>query len=143
VTICSSHCGVGTLFHGFGREFGRAFSTSNGRDRDTYSEVLDLQWNIAELNCPSTVKTQGFELFRMLRRLTAVVVIWMSLLGAAFQHSRARWPHRLTLRSGGHLVALRRRRGLLAAAGWSRRRCAVHSDPRRFRVSQQTQSRVA
>jgi len=86
VTICSSHCGVGTLFHGFGREFGRAFSTSNGREpRHGTPRVLDLQWNIAELNCPSTVKTAGdLELLRMLRRLTAVVVIWMSLLGAAF-----------------------------------------------------------
>jgi hypothetical protein len=70
----------------FGCGFGRAFSTSNVREpRHGTPRVLDLQWDIAELNCPCTVNTAGnLELLRMLRRLTAVVVIWMSLLGAAF-----------------------------------------------------------
>jgi hypothetical protein len=70
----------------FGCEFGRAFSTSNVREpRHGTPRVLDLQWDIAELNWLCTVNTAGnLELLRMLRRLTAVVVIWLSLLGVAF-----------------------------------------------------------
>jgi hypothetical protein len=77
---------LGTPFQALGCEFGGAFSTSNRRDpRHGTPRVLDLQWNIAELNWLGTVNTAGnLELLRMLRRLTALVVIWMSLLGAAF-----------------------------------------------------------
>ena len=47
--------------------------------------LLDLQWDIAELNQPCTVNAAGnLELLRMLRRLAALAVIWMSLLGVAF-----------------------------------------------------------
>jgi len=79
---------AGTLYPGnaIPCHLGWAFSTSNGREpRHGTPRVLDLHWNIAELNWRCSINTAGnLELLRMLRRLTAVVVIWMSLLGAAF-----------------------------------------------------------
>jgi hypothetical protein len=62
-----------------------SYTPGKGEPRHGTPRVLDLQRDIAELNWPCTVNTTGnLELLRMLRRLTAVVVIWMSLLGAAF-----------------------------------------------------------
>jgi hypothetical protein len=63
-----------------------AFNISNRREsRQGPSRTIDLWCNIAELKLPGTVHSAGnLESLQVLRRLTAVVVIWVSLLGAAF-----------------------------------------------------------
>lgn len=63
-----------------------AFNISDRREsRRGPSRTIDLWCNIAELKPPGMGHSaDNLESLRVLRRLTAVVVIWVSLLGAAF-----------------------------------------------------------